>query len=172
MLDQVGPGNISVVSPPDPNYHTAQAPFAGASGGHQQYEDAPPDYYEGFANSAFSDGAVRRGEQGLQHGFDESRRKHFLSWNTFFNLQASSGKFTWPWCSSCWWPLASSALSFTGEARFRSDRRRHWNEAMWCFYWLKTIFCILNVAVHRCLNLFLEIVFSSLTHYTLSSVNI
>ena len=68
MLDQVGPGSISVVSPPAPHYHATQVPFAGASGGPQQYEDAPPDYSEGFANSAFSDGAMRRGEQGLQHG--------------------------------------------------------------------------------------------------------
>uniref|UniRef100_H3DP59 Zgc:110410 n=2 Tax=Tetraodon nigroviridis TaxID=99883 RepID=H3DP59_TETNG len=49
------------VSPPAPHYYAAQAPYAGASGGHQQYEDPPPDCSEGFANSAFSDGAVRRG---------------------------------------------------------------------------------------------------------------
>lgn len=72
VLDQVGPGNISVVSPPVPHYQAAQAPFAGAPEAHQQYEDAPPDYSEGSTASAFSEGAVRRGEQGLQPGFDQS----------------------------------------------------------------------------------------------------
>lgn len=66
MLDQVGPGNISVVTPPSaPHYHEDQSPFSGAPGGHPQYEDAPPDYSEDFPSSAFSDGAVRRGEQEL-----------------------------------------------------------------------------------------------------------
>lgn len=66
ILDQVGPGNISVVAPSAPHHHEDQPPFSGAPGGHPQYEDAPPDYSEDFTSSAFSDGAVRRGEQELQ----------------------------------------------------------------------------------------------------------
>ncbi|XP_056902402.1 protein lifeguard 1 [Takifugu flavidus] len=57
---QVGPGNISVVSPPGPCANGAQAHFAGFAG-HQQYSDAPPEYSEGSDNGAFDNRAVRRG---------------------------------------------------------------------------------------------------------------
>lgn len=68
--DQVGPGNISVVSPPGPCANGAQARFAGAAG-HQQYGDAPPEYSEGLDEGAFDDRAVRRGEPGLKDGSGE-----------------------------------------------------------------------------------------------------
>lgn len=68
--DQVGPGNISVVSPPGPCANGAQADFAGFAG-HQQYADAPPEYSEGSDNGAFDDRAVRRGEPGPKDGSEE-----------------------------------------------------------------------------------------------------
>lgn len=71
--DQVGPGNISVVSPPGPCANGAQAHFAGAAG-HQPYGDAPPEYSEGFEDGAFLDRAVRRGEKGLKDGSGEGGR--------------------------------------------------------------------------------------------------
>lgn len=71
--DQVGPGNISVVSPPGPCANGAQAHFAGAAG-HQQYADAPPEYSDGFDDGAFDDRAVRRGEPGLKEGSEEGGR--------------------------------------------------------------------------------------------------
>lgn len=67
--EQVGPGNISVVSPPGPCGNGTQGPFAGAAA-HPQYGDAPPEYSEGFDNGAFDDRAVRRGEPGLKGGWE------------------------------------------------------------------------------------------------------
>lgn len=95
MLDQVGPGNISVVAPPSaPHYHEDQSPFSGAPGGHPQYEDAPPDYSEDFPSSAFSDGAVRRGEQELHRGSDGSRKPFKKPSASTSHPQASSGRST------------------------------------------------------------------------------
>lgn len=62
LSDQVGPGNISVVSPPAPHPNGGAAHFGAA--GHQQYPDAPPEYSpeEDDDEGAFGDRAVRRGE--------------------------------------------------------------------------------------------------------------
>lgn len=60
-LNQVGSGNIAVVSPPGPYGNMTQSNGAAAVGG-QQYGEAPPGYCQGFEDSAFNDGAIRRGE--------------------------------------------------------------------------------------------------------------
>lgn len=54
LVNQVGNGNVAVVSPP--------GPYDNMAGGSQQYTEAPPDYAEVFEDGGFSDGAIRRGE--------------------------------------------------------------------------------------------------------------
>lgn len=61
-LNQVGSGSVAVVSPPGPYDNMVQPDRAAAGGGQQQYGQAPPDYSNGFEDSSFSDGAIRRGE--------------------------------------------------------------------------------------------------------------
>lgn len=60
-MNQVGKGNVAVVSPPGP-YDNMVHPEEMAAAGDQQYGQAPPDYCDGLEDSAFSDGAIRRGE--------------------------------------------------------------------------------------------------------------
>lgn len=96
LVEQVGPGNISVVSPPAPSANGAQAHFSGAAG-HQCNGNAPPEYSQDFDDGAlggFDDGAVRRGEQGAKKcgsDQDETPFEHLLC---LFNLQGSSRKST------------------------------------------------------------------------------
>lgn len=53
-VNQVGNGNVAVVSPP--------GPYDNMAGGDQQCGQAPPDYAEGSEDGVFSDAAIRRGE--------------------------------------------------------------------------------------------------------------
>lgn len=54
LVNQVGNGNVAVVSPP--------GPYDNMAGGSQQCTEAPPEYSEVFGGGGFSDAVIRRGE--------------------------------------------------------------------------------------------------------------
>uniref|UniRef100_A0A3Q3EM22 Zgc:110410 n=1 Tax=Labrus bergylta TaxID=56723 RepID=A0A3Q3EM22_9LABR len=59
-MDQVGKGNIAVVSPPT-TYDNMVHPEAMAAAGGDPHYAPPPDYSNGSEDNVFSDGAIRRG---------------------------------------------------------------------------------------------------------------
>lgn len=64
---QVGSGNVSVISPPNPYDNVDQTGMAVY--GQQQYDQPPPiDYSEDLQDSGFSNGALRRGECWKERG--------------------------------------------------------------------------------------------------------
>lgn len=58
-MNQVGKGNVAVVSPPGTYDNMVQPDGAG---GILHDGEAPPDYSYGLEDSSFSDAAVRRGK--------------------------------------------------------------------------------------------------------------
>lgn len=60
-MNQVGKGNVAVVSPPGTYDNMVHPDGVAAAGDDQQHGQAPPDYSHGLEDSSFSDAAIRRG---------------------------------------------------------------------------------------------------------------
>lgn len=78
-MNQVGKGNVAVVSPPGTYDNMIHPDSVAAAGDHQQYGQAPPEYSDGLEDSGFSDAAIRRGEglkkEGRGRGRNRKREK-------------------------------------------------------------------------------------------------
>lgn len=73
---QVGSGNVSVISPPNPYDNMGRT---GMAYGPQQYDQPPPiDYSEDLQASGFSNGALRRGEHCKERGRRSERNSYCL----------------------------------------------------------------------------------------------
>lgn len=63
-MNQVGKGNIAVVSPPGIYENIVHPDGQTAPGGNLSGGQAPPEYTHGLEDNSFSDAAIRRGEGG------------------------------------------------------------------------------------------------------------
>lgn len=72
-LNQVGKGNVAVVSPPGAYDDMVRPEHVAAAGG--EFGEAPPDYCHGLEDSGFSDAAVRRGEGWKKGGMGRGRKR-------------------------------------------------------------------------------------------------
>lgn len=91
-MNQVGKGNVAVVSPPGIYDNMAHPGDMAAAGGDQQYGQPPPDYSHGIEESGFSDGAIRRGEglEGARSGQREKQKARKA--NVFLSFVVRAGK--------------------------------------------------------------------------------